>query len=99
MKLCPFCQQPPAVNRHTSTAPVWFQIKCVSTECAGRTVETIRCATEVEAERIWDDRLAPGDESIEVTIKGAPVRLSKAEQDELRARLSASTIAVERLGK
>lgn len=99
MKPCPFCQQPPGVNRHTCTAPVWFQIKCASKECAGRKVETIRCATEAEAERIWDDHLAPGEESIEVPINGAPVRLTKAGQDELRARLSGTAVAVERVGK
>jgi hypothetical protein len=68
MKLMPLLPATASGNRDTSTAPVWFQITCTSTECAGRTVETIRCATESEAERIWGDRLAPGEDSIEVHL-------------------------------
>lgn len=93
MKPCPFCQQPPVVHQ-SPREPAWYQVACASNECSGREVRTHRCGSREEAEKLWDDRVEPGDQAVEVTIKGAPVRLSKAERDDLIAQLGSSAAPV-----
>ncbi|HEY1382122.1 MAG TPA: hypothetical protein VGF43_00825 [Dongiaceae bacterium] len=53
-------------------------------------MRTIRCGREAEAEKIWDDRVVSGEEALEVTVKGSPIRLSKAERDDLLGQLAAA---------